>query len=93
MTTNQVAYQNLLEAQRANKAREDENRRSNIAREVETNRSNVAKETETNRSNLVNERETERNNRYNNALGKVNAITSGVANVSKAVGNAAKLFL
>lgn len=49
MTTNQVAYQNYLETQR-----------SNMAREAETNRSNLVKEDETARSNRANERLTAR---------------------------------
>lgn len=55
MTTNQIAYQRLLEESRANQAQEAELRRSNLARETETNRSNVAKETETHRSHKANE--------------------------------------
>lgn len=62
MTANQIAYQNLLETQRANVVKENENARSNMAREYETNRSNLANEAiarernaETQRANLASE--------------------------------------
>lgn len=63
MTANQIAYWNLKETERANRAKEFENQRSNIARETETNRSNRAQEAETHRSNTTREAETERSNR------------------------------
>lgn len=44
MTSNQIAYQTLLESKRANQAKELENFRSNSAREAETRRANVASE-------------------------------------------------
>lgn len=44
MTTNQIAYWNLKESQRANQARENENVRSNMARETETKRHNTTNE-------------------------------------------------
>lgn len=52
MTRNQLAYWQLEEAKRSNRANEQE-----------TNRSNIARETETNRHNVVSEQETERHNR------------------------------
>lgn len=63
MTTNQIAYQSLLEQTRSNRAREEETSRSNRAQELETNRSNLARELETYRSNLTKEAETSRHNR------------------------------
>lgn len=68
MTQNQIAYWNLQENIRANKAKEGENYRSNLAREIETNRSNVAKELETNRSNVAQEREALRSHQENERL-------------------------
>lgn len=69
MTANQIAYQELLEGQRANKAREVEVNRNNLVLEGirqqevdETKRANLAREIETNRSNLARELETARNN-------------------------------
>lgn len=44
MTSNQIAYQSLLETRRANQAKELENYRSNSAKETETHRANVAAE-------------------------------------------------
>lgn len=63
MTTNQIAYQSLLEQARSNRAREAETSRSNRAQELETNRSNLARELENYRSNTTREKETERHNR------------------------------
>lgn len=62
MTRNQVAYREILETERSNKAREAETSRSNLASEGETHRSNVAREFETNRSNVARESETNRAN-------------------------------
>lgn len=55
MTSNQIAYWNLQEAMRANRAREIENNRSNLAKERENYRSNAARERENLRSNLRSE--------------------------------------
>lgn len=44
MTSNQIAYQTLLESKRANQAKELENYRSNTAKEAEMHRANVASE-------------------------------------------------
>lgn len=52
MTHNQIAYHDL-----------EERKRSNRANERETNRSNLARESELNRHNTVTEQETERHNR------------------------------
>lgn len=69
MTANQIAYQRYVEEQRANIARENEERRSNMSNEqiktaelVERQRSNIANETETSRSNKAREAETHRSN-------------------------------
>lgn len=91
MTQNQIAYWNLQETMRTNRAKEDiqtntleETKRSNIARETETNRSNIAKETETNRSNIAKETETHRNNKVMEGVAIANAVTSGLEKVTKA---------
>lgn len=63
MTTNQIAYHNLLESQRSNKARESENYRSNLAKEAENYRSNTAKEQENIRSNKADESIRRRSNK------------------------------
>lgn len=60
MTTNQIAYWNLQETNRANLAKEFENNRSNVARETETNRSNLVNEAETRRHNTEGEKLTKR---------------------------------
>lgn len=100
MTGNQIAYWNLVENQRANKAKEAENYRSNVAKETETNRSNLIKEGETNRSNLANEAisrdqllEQKRNNDLNyetrkeaNTVAAVNAGTKIVDSATKLAG-------
>lgn len=57
MTRNQIAYWELQESKRSNRARETETHRTNLAQETETNRANLARETETNRSNLARERQ------------------------------------
>lgn len=69
MTQNQIAYQNLLETTRSNKAREYETNRANVTKEQETNRSNLANEkiqtdrnVETNRANVARETEEHRKN-------------------------------
>lgn len=62
MTKNQIAYQNLLETGRSNRAREFETNRNNVATETETNRANVARERETNRANQAQERLTAERN-------------------------------
>lgn len=77
MTTNQIAYQNMLSQRAANL----ETARANKAREEETHRSNVAKEVETNRSNLVTEKIANRNSIWGNINSSINA----GANVAKAV--------
>lgn len=56
MTRNQLAYQQNLETQRANLAKESENYRSNVAREQEAHRAAVAQEQETRRHNQNSER-------------------------------------
>lgn len=70
MTSNQIAYWNLVEQKRANMASEntkrfsaEETQRANQAKEAETFRSNLAKEQETKRSNLAHEYEATRHNR------------------------------
>jgi hypothetical protein len=55
MTANQIAWQNMLESRRSNRAREAETNRANLATEGETKRANLAKEGETNRHNLATE--------------------------------------
>lgn len=55
MTRNQLAYWELQEKMRSNRATERETNRSNVAKETETSRSNLAKEGETHRFNLVTE--------------------------------------
>lgn len=55
MTTNQLAYLNLMENQRKRIAELNEARRANLAKEAETNRANIAKEQETIRANSMNE--------------------------------------
>lgn len=52
MTANQIAYQNMLEARRTNRAKEIETQRSNLAKEAENLRSNKAKENENFRHNI-----------------------------------------
>lgn len=66
MTSNQIAYQNMLE-----------NQRHNLTAEFETNRSNVAKEKETHRSNLENERV----NRTNAVTKGFESITKGFKHI------------
>ena len=68
MTRNQIAYRELLETERSNRARETETNRSNLADENEYRRSNIARETETNRSNIARESETNRTNVANESL-------------------------
>lgn len=62
MTKNQIAYYDVREKQRNNRATEQlraqelgENQRSNLAKEAETYRSNTTREAETSRSNKANE--------------------------------------
>lgn len=69
MTYNQIAYQNMLETQRSNRAREQETGRSNLANEAlkgrelsENERSNRVKESETERSHRATEDENRRHN-------------------------------
>lgn len=76
MTANQIAYWNVVEYERHNKASEAETYRHNSAQEVETNRHNVVMEVETNRHNVVTERETERHNRATEAIGWSQAAAS-----------------
>lgn len=78
MTTNQIAFWNLKETERSNKAKEDEAHRSNIAKETETVRSNQAREQETNRSNLASERITSSNNKWRNANETARTVLQGV---------------
>lgn len=68
MTRNQIAYRELLETERSNKAREAETGRSNLANERENRRSNIAREAETSRSNIARESETNRTNVANESL-------------------------
>lgn len=77
MTRNQIAYQELLEKGRSNRAQETEANRSNLAREAENNRANLAKERELNRHQLETEaqgraglEETARSNRAKESLTK-----------------------
>lgn len=67
MTANQIAYWNMRENERSNRARETEENRSNLVREAETERSNRAKEYETFRHNFRSENETERHNKKGEA--------------------------
>lgn len=67
MTRNEILYQQNLETNRANVAKETEAHRSNVANETETNRANVARETETHRANTASEWETARANRAKEA--------------------------
>lgn len=69
MTRNQIAYWELQESKRSNRAKERETNRSNVAREIETNRSNLAQEKQnrinSNRNylmNVLNLQELHRNN-------------------------------
>lgn len=55
MTRNELAYWELQETKRSNRAREIETNRANVAMETENNRSNLARERETNRSNQARE--------------------------------------
>lgn len=71
MTQNQIAYWNLQEAKRANRAKELESVRSNLAKEQEAQRSNLAKEAETNRANLASESVSRAKVRVDNMLGTV----------------------
>jgi C4-dicarboxylate-specific signal transduction histidine kinase len=68
MTRNQIAYRELKETRRSNRAREEETNRANIAKETEENRSNTAQEAETNRHNVAAERETARHNRSDEGI-------------------------
>lgn len=68
MTSNQIAYQNMLE-----------NQRHNVAAEFETARSNKAREAETRRSNLANEDL----KAYDVATSGIERITKGFYNVGK----------
>lgn len=55
MTSNQIAYQNLLESRRAAIAKQEEINRSNRVNEAETRRSNIEREKETERHNIMSE--------------------------------------
>lgn len=89
MTANQISYWNLLETQRANKAKEFENNRSNVARETENTRTNVANENIKNKST---EGQLKRWD-YQNGVDVANAVTGGIGNVGKGVGSILKSFL
>lgn len=67
MTANQIAYWNMRENERSNRANEAETNRSNVTRERETERSNRAKEAENYRHNFATEGETERHNKRTEA--------------------------
>jgi hypothetical protein len=95
LTTNQIVYQQLLETQRSNKAREDETIRSNVAKETENLRSNLAKELETERSNREREKETNRHNVSSESIEGIKAgsqLASTVLNGVNTAFNALKLF-
>lgn len=68
MTRNQVYYQQNVETNRSNLAREYETHRSNVANEMETMRANMAREAETYRSNVAREGESNRSNLANELL-------------------------
>lgn len=82
MTANQIAYWNLLETQRTNRAKEQEQRRTNLANEeikrqtnantLELGQSNVS---ETHRYNVANINEQERTHRRNEDIAAYNAAT------------------
>lgn len=55
MTSNQIAYWNLQETERANRAQEHETNRANLARETEQNRTNLANEAIRQRANEIQE--------------------------------------
>lgn len=62
MTRNEILYQQNVETERSNRARETETNRSNLANERENERSHLANEQETARSNRAREAETTRHN-------------------------------
>lgn len=72
MTRNQIAYWELQETKRTNRAKEAETHRSNTAQEKETNRSNLAREAETNRANLAREKQAAIDSNRNYQLGLAN---------------------
>lgn len=67
MTKNELLYQQNLETNRSNLAREVETNRANVANETETNRANLAREAETYRSNVAKEWENLRSNKAKEA--------------------------
>lgn len=77
MTRNQIAYQQTVETNRANVARETETHRANLVNEAETARANKAREAETARSNIAKEAETNRSNLANESIemGKLSETT------------------
>lgn len=81
MTANQIAYWNLQETQRSNRAKEQENERTHMATEKETARSNKAKEALTGSLNAGQLARWEAQNRTDMA----NAVTGGIKNVSQAL--------
>lgn len=90
MTTNQIAYWANVEAARANKARESENRRSNLTREdldlKDLNR-NIKRDENTHQFNLSSLSETQRSNIANELLkGEQNKNSRYATEVNKLLG-------
>nr|AVX53418.1 putative ORF1 [Marmot picobirnavirus] len=98
MTTNQIAYHNLLETQRTNKEKERETNRANIAKESEMFRSNRESERENRRSNMSNEQikrdvnrlksdelqEASRHNKMQEKIGISDSVAKHVSSVGSA---------
>lgn len=90
MTQNQLRYWENVETQRANRAREENERntlsekiRSNLANEGETHRSNLARENETYRSNIARETENTRTNVENEAIKRGSLFETNRSNLAK----------
>lgn len=79
MTSNQIAYWNFRENERANQAREREAERSNKARELETILANRNREAENIRHNL----QGEKIDQVRNAQGWVNTVVNSFTGLSK----------
>lgn len=89
MTSNQIAYTNLVEQSRHNLAGEQETNRHNIATEYEQNRTNTANESlrtkelkETKRSHKANERENKRANLAREGLSQLELAEKQRANMA-----------
>lgn len=100
VTLNQIKYQELLETNRSNVARETETNRANLAGEAlrerelaETNRHNVVTEQETYRSNLAREFETRRHNSETEDIQKLQAQEQARHNAATEANEAAKITL